>query len=145
MLSTVSIGDIGESVAITSFVKKGCAVSKPLTNNARYDLIVDINNKLYKVQVKTTQNINDNKMKFATRTTNYKEGSWQTNEYTLDEVDLFFLYCVENDWCGLFIPDPAEDIPKSIFIRTEMPKNNQKIGIHMIEDYDFDTQFNLLN
>ena len=65
MLNTVSIGDIGESVGIAEFVKAGFAVSKPLTNNARYDLIVDIKNKLYKVQVKSTQSIVDGKMLFV--------------------------------------------------------------------------------
>lgn len=141
MLNTVTIGDIGESVAVMKFLKKGCAVSKPLTNNARYDLIVEINNKLYKVQVKSTQSINAGKMVFATKTTNYTKGSWENHNYTTDEVDIFFLYCVDNDWCGLYIPSIGEDIQKGISIRVEKPKNNQKVGIHMCEDYEFDKQF----
>ena len=140
MLNTVSIGDVGESIAIAEFVKAGFAVTKPLTNNARYDLIVDIKNKLYKVQVKSTQSIVDRKMLFATKTTNYTKGSWSNHGYTFDEIDMFFLYCVENNWCGLYIPSQEKDIPTSIAIRTEKPKNNQKIGIHMKEDYDFNKQ-----
>ena len=50
MLNTVSIGDIGEAVAQMKFIKNGCVVSKPLTNNARYDFIVEINN--YKTIIK---------------------------------------------------------------------------------------------
>ena len=55
-----------------------------------------------------------------------------------NEVDIFFLYCLENDWCGLFIPE--EEIPTSLYIRTIPPKNNQKVGIRLMEDYSFDKQ-----
>ena len=140
MLNTVTIGDIGEAQAIALFTKKQIPVSKPLTNNIRYDLIIEKDNKLYRVQVKTTANIKDGKMEFATKTTNYTKGTWSTNHYSKNEVDLFFLYCLENDWCGLFIPD-NEDIPTTLFIRTMPPKNNQKVGIRLMEDYSFDKQF----
>lgn len=138
MLNTVSIGDIGEAQAIALFTKNQIPVSKPLTNNVRYDLIIEKNNKLYRVQVKSTANIKDGKMEFATKTTNYTKGSWSSNHYSKNEVDLFFLYCLENDWCGLFIP--KEEIPTSLYIRTVPPKNNQKVGIRLMEDYSFDKQ-----
>lgn len=140
MLNTVTIGDIGEAQAIALFTKKQIPVSKPLTNNVRYDLIIEKDNKLYRVQVKSTANIKDGKMEFATKTTNYTKGTWSSNHYSKNEVDIFFLYCLENDWCGLFIPD-NEDIPITLFIRTIPPKNNQKVGIRLMEDYSFDKQF----
>ena len=138
MLNTVSIGDMGEAQAIALFTKNQIPVSKPLTNNVRYDLIIEKNNKLYRVQVKSTANIKDGKMEFATKTTNYTKGSWSSNHYSKNEVDIFFLYCLENDWCGLFIPE--EEIPTSLYIRTIPPKNNQKVGIRLMEDYSFDKQ-----
>ena len=139
MLNTVSIGDIGEAQAIALFTKNQIPVSKPLTNNTRYDLIIEKNNKLYRVQVKSTASIKDGKMEFATKTTNYAKGSWSSNHYTKDYVDVFFLYCLENEWCGLFIPE--DEIPTSLYIRVVPPKNNQKIGIRLMEDYSFDKQF----
>ena len=138
MLNTVSIGDIGEAQAIALFTKNQIPVSKPLTNNVRYDLIIEKNNKLYRVQVKSTANIKDGKMEFATKTTNYTKGSWSSNHYSKNEVDIFFLYCLENEWCGLFIPE--EEIPTSLYIRTIPQKNNQKVGIRLMEDYSFDKQ-----
>lgn len=140
MLNTVTIGDIGEAQAIALFTKKQIPISKPLTNNVRYDLIAEIQGKLYRVQVKSTATIKDGKMEFATKTTNYVKGSWSSNHYSKNEVDLFFLYCLENDWCGLFIPE-NEEIPTSLYIRTVPPKNNQKVGIRLMEDYSFDKQF----
>lgn len=75
-MNTVSVGDLGEVMAITKFTQADCIVSKPFSNNARYDLIVEINNKLYRVQVKTTTSIKDAAaMVFSTKTTNYVKGT----------------------------------------------------------------------
>ena len=143
MLNTVSIGDLGESCAIMRFTQAQAVVSKPLTNNARYDLIVEYNNKLYRVQVKTTAAIKDGKMEFATKTTNYTKGHWKSTSYTTDEIDVFFLYCAENNWCGLYIPQEGT-ITQSLTIRLEPPKNNQRAGIRLASDYSFDNQIGAL-
>ena len=58
-INTHSIGDVGEAVAVSEFTKAGLAVSIPLTANLPYDLLVDYKGKIYKVQVKTTEKIND--------------------------------------------------------------------------------------
>jgi hypothetical protein len=47
-------GDVGLSAAIFYFSKKGHTVSIPLTDSQDYDLIVDIDNKLCRVQAKTS-------------------------------------------------------------------------------------------
>lgn len=140
-MNTANIGDLGESVAIMKFTQMGCIVSKPLTNNARYDLIVEYNNKLYKVQVKTTQAIKENvKMEFSIKTTNYSQGSWKSTGYTNNEIDLFFLYCIENNWCGLYTNENGE-FQKNLTLRLVAPKNNQTKGIRLAEDYQFDNKF----
>lgn len=143
MLNTVSMGDIGEAVAQMMFIQAGYIVSKPVSNNARYDLIVEIQSKLYLVQVKTTQSIKDGKMDFATKTTNYVKGSWQSNAYTNNDIDIFFLYCIENKWCGLYFPIET-NIPQHLSIRTELPKNNQSKGIRLMQDYEFNKQLELM-
>ena len=53
-LTSVQKGDIGEAQAILEFSKKGWTVSKPLTHDSKYDLIVELGGNLAKVQVKTT-------------------------------------------------------------------------------------------
>jgi hypothetical protein len=40
-MNTNQIGDIGEAIAIAEFTKAGAIVSKPLSDNARYDLIIE--------------------------------------------------------------------------------------------------------
>ncbi len=52
MRTTQRKGDIAVSQAIASFTKMGLDVSIPLTESASYDLILDVNNKLKRIQVK---------------------------------------------------------------------------------------------
>lgn len=54
-LSTKQYGNIGVAHCISYMVKKGYTVSIPLSDAQDYDLVVDIEGILKKVQVKTTQ------------------------------------------------------------------------------------------
>ena len=47
-------GEITEQQVAIEFLKLGYLVSKPLVQSSRYDFIVDVNHKLYKIQVKTS-------------------------------------------------------------------------------------------
>lgn len=54
-------GAMGVGIAIGHFASLGYVVSIPLTDNQNYDLLVEIDGKINKVQVKTTgQIINEN-------------------------------------------------------------------------------------
>ena len=46
-------GELGESLFLYKMLEINIPVSKPFGDNQQYDFIIDINNKLYKVQVKT--------------------------------------------------------------------------------------------
>lgn len=140
-MNTVGIGDIGEAIAIAQFTKFGFIVSKPLSNNARYDFIVEYNNKLYKIQVKTTSNVKDGSvMIFATKTTNYTKGSWTSNKYSKKHIDAFFLYCQENNWSGLYFGEPDGEFNQNINIRLTPTKTGQVKGIKFAENYSFENQ-----
>ena len=139
-MNTILIGDIGEAMAIADFTKKSAIISKPLSNNARYDFIADINNQIYRVQVKATTSIKEDKMVFSTKTTNYIQGQHKSTPYTKEEIDMFYLYCFENDWRGLFILN-EEVSPVELKIRLTPAKNGRVKGIRMAEDFEFNKQF----
>jgi hypothetical protein len=48
-------GDVGLGIAIGYFASQGTTVCLPLTDSQEYDLVVDLDNRLQKVQVKTTR------------------------------------------------------------------------------------------
>ena len=54
--TTTEQGDIGEARAIYEYVKLGYIVSKPINDKAKYDLIIDKDGVLQRVQVKTSSN-----------------------------------------------------------------------------------------
>lgn len=54
ILTSKQKGDIGIAAAIKYFAIEGHTVSIPLTDSQDYDILVDINNTIFKVQVKYT-------------------------------------------------------------------------------------------
>src|ERR1700686_1320361 len=53
-MSTNDVGNMGLGLAIHKLTEKGYRVSVPLTDTQSYDLVVDINDTLYKVMVRYT-------------------------------------------------------------------------------------------
>lgn len=83
-------------------------------------------------------------MIFSTKTTNYVKGKYSSNVYTSDEVDMFYLYHLENDWRGLYIVGKGETIPVEMKMRLTPPKNGQTKGIKMAVDFEFSNQIKKL-
>jgi hypothetical protein len=54
MRTTQRKGDIAVAQAVSTFTKLGWDVSLPLTESASYDLVIDVESKLKRVQVKYT-------------------------------------------------------------------------------------------
>lgn len=59
MFNPIAKGNVGLGMAISYFTTKGFCVSLPLNDNQDYDLIVDIDGSLKKVQVKTSFSMDD--------------------------------------------------------------------------------------
>lgn len=53
-MNTKQKGDIGVAQAIAYYTRAGHVVSYPLTDNAKYDLVVEVDGELKKVQCKYT-------------------------------------------------------------------------------------------
>lgn len=53
-------GNVGLGKAIEYFTSKAIPVSIPLNDTQKYDLVIDMNNKLYRVSVKTSTHKNKN-------------------------------------------------------------------------------------
>ena len=82
-------GEITEQQVAIEFLKLGYLVSKPLVQSSRYDFIVDINHKLYKIQVKTGTLKEDAYVEFATSTSHTNTKGTLNLSYSADDVDFF--------------------------------------------------------
>lgn len=130
-------GNIGESIVLAEFVKRGIQVSVPFGDNARYDLIADFNGKLNKIQVKYCNQhiINGSVTCPCASSTNHTTNKHYTTYQ--NDIDYFAFYIVALNQTVL-VPIEIIGNRKSICIRIDEPKNNQNEKITYASDYSID-------
>lgn len=131
------IGDVGEARAIFEFTRYGIPVLLPMSDNLPYDLVIDCLGRFLKVQVKTCSKLTDGKMYFKVCQNNAFTGEhWS---YSRSDVDLFFLYCIENDSYALVDIDDILNV-KSITIRldNDIALNNQVCNVKYLSNYSLE-------
>ena len=130
-------GNIGESIVLAEFVKRGIQVSIPFGDNARYDLIAEFNGKLNKIQVKYCNQLSTTgsvSCPCASSTNHTTNKHLSTYENDVDYI-CFYLAC----WDVVTIV-PIEQIgtKKTISFRLDKPKTTNQFNINLVEDYSFD-------
>lgn len=91
-------GDVGVAMAIAYYTKEGFGVSVPLTDNLRYDLIVDDGGKLLRVQVKSTRFQRNNRYVVQLATSGGNQ-SWSKESKRISalESDEVFIYAFSGE------------------------------------------------
>jgi hypothetical protein len=100
-LNSKDTGNITEAKLIAKFVELGYTVSIVFGDNARYDLIIDNEDGLKRIQCKTGR-IRDGRVLF--NTASVSPFTNKLNYYT-GEIDFFAVYCSDNDKCYLIDVD----------------------------------------
>lgn len=75
------IGFLAEQKVILSAIEKGFTVLTPLFSNGRYDLVLEKNNKIYKIQVKTTSKLNSEN-RYSVKVTGFNNRKYSNKEIT---------------------------------------------------------------
>lgn len=124
-------GNITELECMTAVVRLGYNVLTPYGDCERYDFVIDINGKFYKIQCKTSKS-DDNgaSFMFSCRSNHRKDGKIVHHKYTRDEIDYFITHFNGN--CYMI---PVEDCGGSKYLRIREPKNAQESGIAWAENY----------
>lgn len=131
MLSSHFIGEITEQKVALEFLKLGILVSKPLVQSSKYDFIVDVNHKLYKIQVKTGTFKENAYLEFATSTSHTNTKGTLNLSYSEEDVDFFATiyeeqcYLIPYNLCG----------KRGQRIRFAPTKNGQTKGILFAKDF----------
>ena len=131
MLSSKALGAQTELQCLTYLHGLGYDISIPWGDNARYDFVLDVNHKLYKIQVKTSHLIEEGVYKFQTRSTYINTKGSYSNSYSEEDVDFFATYI--NDKC--YLVPLAETNKRDKVMRFVKPKNNQIKGITFAQQY----------
>lgn len=135
MMNTKQVGNLTELQCATRLYELGCAVSIPFGNSEKYDLIIDINDKLYKIQCKHSSEYTDENgeieyIKFKTTWQSHNANSWTQYKYKENEIDFFATFY--NGECYLI---PQSECSNEKRLRIKAPKNNQTKGISFLKDY----------
>lgn len=127
-------GNLTELQCLVAFAELGLKTSIPYGENCRYDFILDINGYLLKIQCKTSRLISSQEgFKFACKSVNStRKGNFET-KYSKGEIDYFATYF--NGKCYLV---PVEECGMEKTLRFNYPKNGQKKGISLAEQYELE-------
>ena len=134
MDNTLIRGDINELQCILDFQKRGYYCSIPFSGSCRYDLIVDINDKLYKIQCKASSYSEDEgvlKMSATRSTTNTQ----RTIKYTYSENEIDYFYTSWKEY-GFLIP--INEVSTEKYLRVKPPKNGIQSTMSIASDYLID-------
>lgn len=131
-MNSKNLGNIGEACVLAELIKMGICVYQQFGDNERADYIIDVNEKLYRIQVKASTTYDGETVTFdlMTSTTHRKNG--YKHKYTKKEVDFFLCYDIKTKL--VFMIDNTGDL-SSAKIRYKKPKNNQTKNIRYYEDY----------
>lgn len=112
------IGMIGEIAFLERTTKLNLVVSIPFHQDTRYDMILDHNKTLYKVQVKSSQAKQPGRNGYR-----FQVSSNRTVKklYGIDEIDYFACYAIDIDTFWI-IPYEVLGNQKTVYITPDNPK-----------------------
>ena len=135
-MNTSEIGNIGQAAVVNKFIQLGVEVYLPFGEGYTADLIAKWDNKLYKIQIKTTENVlEDSYMDW--RTTHQEGYHGNRKKYSNEEVDYFALYCIESKTLCLVPFSEIGDV--TVFrVRLDSYSGIRKTGMRFESDYKFE-------
>lgn len=130
-------GDITEAVTLSKLVSLGYNPLLPFSENSRYDVAVDEDGELTRLQCKTAWN-NDEKILFNCCDIRHTGGNAGRVGYDKSEIDGFAVLTPNEDMLWI----PIEEAPNAeMTLREEPSESKYSSGSNLIEDYLFEDRF----
>ena len=114
-------------------LEKGTAVSKPIAEGTRYDLVLDHEGRLYRAQVKYCDSVSQSGAVWI-RLKSGSYGKMRFRCYTAQEVDVILVYVPKLDVI-LWVDPCCFNGAGSLSFQTEKSRNNQTKGCRSLQDY----------
>lgn len=100
LIHTKTKGNLAETFVLANLIKEGFTVSIPYGENSRYDLIVETQNGLKKVQIKYMSKRKDRGYYVLTlKSIRANKNKNRIVHYTKEEIDFIIGYCLDNNSC----------------------------------------------
>jgi hypothetical protein len=130
-MNSKDVGNISEAMILATLIRAGCTVLRPFGDNVRYDLAIDANGLLIRVQCKTGSRI-QGVIQFPTSSSQNHRG--RGRQGYKGQADYFGVYSPDTGEC-YFIP-VEECSRSSCALRVQTVKSCQKKKIRFARDYD---------
>lgn len=129
-------GNVAELAIATEAARLGLSVLKPLTEHERYDLVLGLGNRLYRVQCKWGSRRGD-VIEVRLRSSYHSPTrGYVIATYDESEIDLIGVYCGELDRCYLF-PVTLVAGQGMVCLRLAQAKNHQRAALNWAAEYEF--------
>jgi hypothetical protein len=135
VLTTDQKGNVAEGAIALAAIKLGLDVYWPLGEGGRYDLILDVGGRLNRVQCKWAPRQGEVVLVRCYSSRRTRNGLLR-RVYTEGEIDAYAAYCEEIDRC-FFLPYDEFVGRTQVHLRLSGTNNNQKLGGHWADDFDF--------
>ena len=140
-LTTNQKGAIAEAAIAKAAAALGVVVSRPI-QDAAYDLILDVQARLLRVQCKWAVRRGDVLTAHCQRCRRGPDG-FVRRQYHRDEIDAIAIYCAELDACYL-LPARMSVNRTAVQLRLGPTRNNQQRLINWAKDYEFSARLSSL-
>jgi hypothetical protein len=128
---TKSVGDFSEVAALHALASAGYLVAIPFGENQRYDLIIEKEGILSRVQVKTGR-LRRGSITFNCFSSHLHRGGVACRRYT-GEIEYFAVYCPETKETYLIPPGDVDVLRASL--RVSPSRNRQVKGVRFASQY----------
>ena len=134
-MTSKDVGNITEVSCMLEFMKLGYPVLIPYGDCQRYDFVVEINGKFYRIQSKTANDtyINEGYIVFRCDNTTTKNGKVVHHSYDENEIDYFSTF-----YDGKCYLVPVNECSREKRLRFTAPKNGQTRGITFASEYELE-------
>lgn len=134
-MNTRIIGELTELKCQMYCLEHGFIVSKPIIDNARYDMILEHRGKFFRIQIKTSRWMSDEKegIIFNCKSQHSVSGGNKIMKYSPEEIDFFM-----TEFEGNYYLVPCDKTRSEIKLRFKPTKNNQDYRAMFAKDYLFE-------
>jgi hypothetical protein len=128
-------GAAAEAAIAAAAIELGLTVLRPLCEGRRYDLVIDLEPELLRVQCKSATRLGG-VLVVRLHTSRLTPTGYLHTVYTAAEIDAIAAYSPEVGRCYLL---PIEEVSggRGVHLRLDATRNNQARGIRWADDYAF--------
>lgn len=131
-MNTKQIGEIAVLAVAKKLAEKGITVAFPLGDSVRYDLLLELNGRFARIQVKSFRNKNG-VLQVRLWNTSTRRGEFIKKRYLPSQIEAFLVYNRSDD--SLYILPPSMLRQGEVTLRLGPPKNNQQKKLHWAKSY----------